>query len=142
VLERAPVDAAARALVWARGQAARIEVVTGDMFTDPLPGGHDAHLYSQVLHDWDRDRVRRLLAASYAALEPGGRLIDHDAHLDADKRRPLPVAEYSVLLMHSTPGRCWSVAELAEMAGAVGFVDPEQRPAAADRSVFLARKPG
>jgi 3-hydroxy-5-methyl-1-naphthoate 3-O-methyltransferase len=142
VLERPPVDAAARTLVWARGQAARIEVVTGDMFTEALPAGHDAHLYSQVLHDWDRHRVRRLLAASFAALQPGGWLIDHDAHLDADKRGPLPVAEYSVLLMHSTPGRCWSVGELAEMATGVGFVDPVQRPAAADRSVFLARKPG
>ena len=30
----------------------RIDVVTGDMFTDPLPSGFDAHLYSHVLHDW------------------------------------------------------------------------------------------
>ena len=142
VFERAPVDGAARTLVAARGLAERIDVLTGDMFTDALPSGFDIHLYSQVLHDWDAERVERLLAASFAALSPGGTLIDHDTHVDADKRGPLPVAEYSVLLMHSTPGKCWSVGELTTMARQVGFVDVEHRAAAGDRGVLLARKPG
>lgn len=142
VFERAPVDVAARTLLAARGLADRVDVVTGDMFADPLPAGFDVHLYSQVLHDWDAARVEHLLAASFAALPPGGTLIDHDAHVDADKRGPLPVAEYSVLLMHSTPGRCWSVAELTAMARRAGFVDVEHRAAAGDRGVLLARKPG
>jgi hypothetical protein len=69
-------------------------------------------------------------------------LLDHDSHVAADKRGPLPVAEYSVLLMHSTPGKCWSVGELTTMAQNVGFVDVEHREAAGDRGVLLARKPG
>ncbi|MGH3916216.1 MAG: methyltransferase [Pseudonocardiaceae bacterium] len=141
VFERAPVDAAARILLAERGYDQRCEVLTGDMFTDALPAGYDLHLYSHVLHDWDAERVTALLAASYAALPPGGWWVDHDTHLDADKRGPLPVAEYSVLLMHSTPGRCYSVAELTEMAQQVGFVDLEHRCTAGDRSVVLARKP-
>jgi 3-hydroxy-5-methyl-1-naphthoate 3-O-methyltransferase len=142
VFERPPVDIAARTLLQARGRSDRIDVITGDMFADRLPSGFDAHLYSHVLHDWDAARVEQLLAASFAALPPGGRLVDHDTHVDADKCGPLAVAEYSVLLMHSTPGKCWSVRELAEMAEGVGFVDVEHRPAAGDRSVLLARKPG
>jgi SAM-dependent methyltransferase len=141
VFERPPVDLAARTLIRSRGQDAQLTVHTGDMFRDPLPTGYDTHLYSQVLHDWDRDRVEHLLAASFHALEPGGWWIDHDTHVDADKRGPLPVAAYSVLLMHSTPGKCWSVGELAEIAEWVGFADVEHRPAAGDRSVVLARKP-
>lgn len=141
VVERAPVDAAARTLLAERGLAERIDVATADMFTDPLPDGADAHLYSQVLHDWDAARVEHLFAASFAALEPGGVLFDHDAHLDPSRTGPLPVAEYSVLLMHSTPGRCWSTAELAEMATRVGFVDVAHRPTTADRGVLVARKP-
>ncbi|GAA5134082.1 methyltransferase [Pseudonocardia adelaidensis] len=141
VFERPPVDRAARTLLADRGLAGRIDVITGDMFTDPFPAGFDTHLYSHVLHDWDAPRVERLLAASFAALPPGGRLIDHDTHVDADKRGPLAVAEYSVLLMHSTPGKCWSVRELAEMAGQAGFVDVEHRPGAGDRGVLIARKP-
>jgi hypothetical protein len=111
------------------------------MFAGRLPAGFDVHLYSQVLHDWDGPRVRRLLAASFAALRPGGWLLDHDTHVDADKRGSLPVAEYSVLLMHSTPGKCWSVGELTDMAQHVGLTDVEHRTTAADRGVLLARKP-
>jgi hypothetical protein len=85
-------------------------------------------VYSHVLHDWDVPRVERLLAASFAALPPGGWLIDHDTHVDVDKRGPLAVAEYSVLLMVD--------------AGHAGFVDVEHRPTAGDRGVLLARKPG
>lgn len=141
VFERAPVDQAARTLLAERGQHDRIDVITGDMFTDPLPTGFDVHLYSQVLHDWDRARVEHLLAASYRALPPGGWLLDHDTHIDADKTGPLPVAEYSALLMHSTPGKCWSTGELSAMAQVVGYVDVTVRPTAADRSVLLARVP-
>ena len=86
--------------------------------------------------------MRRLLRASFAALPPGGWLVDHDTHVDADKRGPLPVAEYSVLLMHSTPGKCWSVAELTRLAQRVGFVDVQHRPAAGDRSVLLGPQAG
>ncbi|TWF75601.1 O-methyltransferase [Pseudonocardia hierapolitana] len=141
VFERPPVDAAARTLLRSRGLADRIEVITGDMFADPFPAGFDAHLYSHVLHDWDAPRVERLMASSFVALAPGGWLIEHDTHVDADKCGPLAVAEYSVLLMHSTPGKCWSVRELAEMAARAGFVDVEHRPTAGDRGVLLARKP-
>jgi hypothetical protein len=47
-----------------------------------------------------------------------------------------------VLLMHSTPGKCWSTAELADMTQRVGYVDITYRPTICDRSVLLARKPG
>jgi hypothetical protein len=76
VFERAPVDVAARTLLRQRGWAERIDVIAGDMFIDALPGGFDVHLYSQVLHDWDEPRVEHLLTASFAALVPGGWLVD------------------------------------------------------------------
>lgn len=142
VFERAPVDQAARTLLTERGHDRHVEVITGDMFTDPLPTGFDVHLYSQVLHDWDQARVEHLLDASYQALPPDGWLLDHDSHINADKTGPLPVAEYSALLMHSTPGKCWSVSELAAIAEHIGYVDITCRPTAGDRSVFLARVPG
>lgn len=141
VFERTPIDHAARTLLRERGWNGQISVVTGDMFADPLPHGYDAHLYSHVLHDWNADRVEYLLAASFAALPAGGWLIDHDTHINADKRGPLHVAEYSVLLMRSTPGKCWSIGELTEIARRVGFVDIRHKWTVADRGVFLARKP-
>ena len=141
VFERPPVDAIARTMIAKRGYADRVSVVAGDMFVDPLPGGYDLHLYSNVIHDWDTDKVPALLAASFAALAPGGTLVVHDCHLHADKTGPLPVAKYSALLMAVTEGKCYSVAEMHALLGAAGFHDFSFAPTAADRSVLTARKP-
>lgn len=140
VFERPPVDAIARTMIAKRGYADKVNVVAGDMFTDPLPRGFDLHLYSNVLHDWDVDKVRPLLAASFAALEPGGMLIVHDAHLNADKTGPLPVAKYSALLMSVTEGRCYSIAEMGMLLGEAGFSEVRHAATAADRSIVTARK--
>lgn len=142
VFERSPIDSAARTLLTDRGYGERVEVLSGDMFHQPLPPGYDLHLYSHVLHDWDIDQVTHLMVSSYASLPPGGWWVDHDTHVDADKRGPLPVAEYSVLLMHSTPGKCYSVAEIGDMVQQVGFTDVRHRPTVGDRSAIIARKPG
>ena len=141
VFERPPVDRIAQSMIAKRGFANRVSVVAGDMFSDPLPRGHDLHLYSNVLHDWDVEKVEPLLAASFAALEPGGMLIVHDAHLNADKNGPLPVAKYSALLMSVTEGKCYSTAEMEALLGAAGFVEFSYEPTAADRSIVTARKP-
>jgi hypothetical protein len=140
VLERRPIDLAARTLVADRGYADRIEVMTGDMF-EALPGGFDLHLFSNVLHDWDEPRVRRLLAASFESFLPGGWLVDHDLHINEDKTGPLAAAEYSVLLMHGTAGKCWSVSELAEMLTDYGFDRVSTRELAGGRSAVLGHKP-
>jgi len=140
VFERPPVDRIARTLIAERGCAGAVDVAAGDMFSDSLPGGHDLHLYSNVLHDWDIPKVRRLLAASFAALPPGGMLIVHDAHLNAAKDGPLPVAEYSALLMNITEGKCYSLGEMETLLGEAGFVDVHYQPTAIDRSMVTARK--
>lgn len=141
VFERPPVDLAARTLLADRGYSGRVQVVAGDMLNDPLPVGHDLHVLSHVLHDWGESDVRRLLSSSFAALAPGGWLVDHDTHINATKTGPLAVAEYSVLLMHSTPGKCWSETELATLLDEVGFVNIEIRPTAADRTAIIAQRP-
>jgi len=142
VFEKPPVDLVAAKHIAERGYAARVDVRHGDMFSDPLPTGYDMHLFSNVLHDWDTPVVKRLLEKSFAALPPGGLLVIHDMHLHADKTGPLPVAEYSVILMHSTEGKCYSLGELAELFAQVGFRDLTHTPTAADRSIVTAVKPG
>ncbi|MBL9209389.1 MAG: hypothetical protein JNL92_02925 [Opitutaceae bacterium] len=124
-----------------RESAAKVDVVAGDMFTDPLPRGYDVHLFSNVLHDWDVDKVRPLLAASFAALTSGGLLLVHDAHLHADKTGPLPVAKYSARLMSVTEGKCYSLGEMEALLGEAGFSNVRLTPTVVDRSVISARKP-
>jgi acetylserotonin N-methyltransferase len=139
VFEQPPVDRIARKLVAGRGFAARVAVAAGDMFQG-LPDGCDAHLFSNVLHDWDAPEVRKLLDASRAALPAGGLLIIHDAFIDDDKCGPLHAAEYSALLMHSTQGKCYSRAEFAGLLDACGFDPGPHRPTVAARGVMTARR--
>jgi len=140
VLEKPPVDQITARAIAKRGFSERVSVVAGDMLTQPLPTGFDAHLFSNVLHDWDVPVVRQLIQKSFNALTPGGLLVIHDAHLNEEKSRPLHVAEYSVMLMHSTEGRCYGVTEMAEYLREAGFSKIEFKPTAAARSVITAEK--
>ena len=141
VFERPPVDRITSAMIRQRGFAEKVSVVAGDMFADALPRGYDVHLFSNVLHDWDVDKVQSLLAASFKALEPGGMLLVHDAHLNAEKTGPLPVAKYSALLMSVTEGKCYSIAEMDALLTEAGFENTHFRPTVVDRSVITAVKP-
>ncbi|WP_395743238.1 methyltransferase [Prosthecobacter sp.] len=118
--DQAPVDRIAGKLIEERGCAERVSVATGNMF-EGMPSGCDVHLFSNVLHDWGVPEVKKLLAASHAALPKGGLLIIHDAIINADKTGPLHVAEYSCLLMHSTQGKCYSTGEYATLLDEAGF---------------------
>jgi hypothetical protein len=93
-----------------------------------------------VLHDWDEPVVRQLLGKSFEALPPGGLIVIHDAFLSAAKNGPLHVAEYSVLLMHSCEGRCYSTGEMEQYLVDAGFRDAAYRDTAAARGVMTATR--
>ena len=142
VFDQAPVDRIAARLIGERGCADRVAVRAGNFFGDAWPDDCDAHLLSNVLHDWDVDDLRTLVARSHAALPAGGRIIIHDAFINADKTGPLPVAEYSTILMHSTRGKCYSTAEFGDALTAAGFTAIAFAETAADRGVMTATKAG
>src|SRR6185436_17561896 len=135
VLEKPPVDQITDSAIAKRGFTERVSVIASDMLSAPLPSGFDVHLFSNVLHDWDTPVVEQLIRKSFAALAPGGMLVIHDAHLNKDKSGPLHVAEYSVMLMHSTEGRCYSVAEMASFLRRAGFTNETFVETAAARSI-------
>ena len=140
VFEKPPVDQIARRMIDSRGFSKRVSVASGDMFKDPLPEACDVHLFSNVLHDWDEPLVQKLLVKSAEALPAGGIVIIHDAHINADKTGPLPVAAYSALLMNITEGKCYSVIEMKGFLAKVGFGDFRFVETAADRSILTANR--
>lgn len=142
VLEQAPVDGIARSRISERGLSDRVDVATGDMFDDPWPTDCQVHLFSNVMHDWGAPEISRLLKHSREAIGKGGLILVHEAFLDADKRGPLPVAEYSCILVHATQGRCYSVAEMRRFLEEAGFNYLEHRNTGGDRSVVIATVPG
>ena len=142
VFEKPPVDKIAARAIANRGCSEKVRVFAGDMLATALPAEADVHLFSNVLHDWDVPVVRQLLQQSFEAMLPGGLVMIHDAFLNADKNGPLHVAEYSVLLMHSSEGRCYSVGEMEAYLVDAGFVQPAYVAGAAARGIVTARKDG
>jgi SAM-dependent methyltransferase len=140
VLEKPPVDGLARQSISECGFAGRVDAVAGDIFKDPFPEGYDMHLFSNVLHDWDWPQVELLLRKSYESLVPGGMVLVHDAHINAMKTGPLPVAAYSAMLMTITEGKCYSELEMSDLLMGAGFTNPQSGATVADRSVMRAWK--
>lgn len=143
VMEQAPIDQIAGDQIAVCELEDSIEVATGDMFDrSQWPDDCDVHLFSNVMHDWDVAEIQKLLEHSYQALKPGGLVVVHETFLNAEKTGPLPVAEYSCILMHSTQGRCYSTAEMGGYLEEVGLEGVSSFDTAGDRGVVLARKMG
>ena len=71
IFDIAAVEPLAREYVGDAGLSDRIDVEVGDMFGPPLPVGHDAVLYSQILHDWGFEKGADLLATRLRGAAPG-----------------------------------------------------------------------
>ncbi len=71
--------------VAAHGLSDRLSFHPGDFFADPLPRA-DVLVMGHILHDWDLDKKRLLLAKAFDALPPGGALVVYEAMID-DARR-------------------------------------------------------
>jgi 3-hydroxy-5-methyl-1-naphthoate 3-O-methyltransferase len=138
--EKPPVDKIASLGLEKRGIREDIRVYGGDMFKDDLPKGFDIHLYSHAFHDWDINLNKKLVRKSFHCLNSGGLLMIHDAHINRNKTGPLSVAEYSVLLMFSTTGKCYSIAELEELLLSEGFKNIKYTPTIGNRSIITGQK--
>jgi SAM-dependent methyltransferase len=139
VLEIPPVDLAATRSIESKGMSSRVKVVAGNMFEE-LPTGYDIHLFANTFHDWDVDSVEKLSANSFRSLSPGGIIAVFDAHLNQLKNGPLPVAEYSCLIMHSTEGKCYSTGEIGDILRSTGFGQVKVTDVVADRSLITGKK--
>jgi len=140
VLEQAPVDRITRQEIGRHGLQEKINVVTADMFKEAWPKDADVLLLSNVLHDWDFPEMRTLLEKAAQTLPAGGLLVIHDAFIRDDKTGPLPVAEYSALLMNITQGKCYSPAEYGSILKELGFVVGSYQDTIGDRGFMTATK--
>ena len=63
----------------------RLRFIPGDFFTDPLPQA-DVLAMGHILHDWNLEEKKRLIAKAYKALPPGGALLIFEALIDDERR--------------------------------------------------------
>jgi hypothetical protein len=71
--------------VAANGLSDRLNFLPGNFFDDPLPPA-EVITMGHILHDWDLDEKRMLLAKAYRALPEGGALIVFEALIDDERR--------------------------------------------------------
>ena len=71
--------------VAAHGLSDRLSFHAGDFFADPLPRA-DVLVMGHILHDWDLEKKRLLIAKAFDALPPGGALVVYESLID-DARR-------------------------------------------------------
>lgn len=89
--------------VRAHGVEDRLHFVAGNFFTDPLPAA-DVYILGHLLHDWDNEGKRALLAKAHAALPVGGALIVYDTLIDDGRCRNAFALLMSLNMLLQTPG--------------------------------------
>jgi hypothetical protein len=89
--------------VRAHGLADRLRFQAGDFLADPLPAA-EVLVMGHILHDWDLETKRLLLAKAHAALPPGGALIVYDQMIDDERRENVSGLLTSLNMLIETPG--------------------------------------
>lgn len=140
LFEMPAVAALARQALRATPEGARIAVVEGDFFRDPLPPGHDAVLLANVLHLFSPMHNRELLARIRAAVQPGTSLLLVDFWTDASHTQPL----FAVLLAGewlTATGKadCYSVEEVHGWLDVTGWTLEGHHPLAGPASLIVAQ---
>jgi 3-hydroxy-5-methyl-1-naphthoate 3-O-methyltransferase len=121
--------------------ADRVATYPFNMFSDPWPAGYDAIFFSNVFHDWDAHSRAELVARSFAALPPAGRIYLHEMLLNDTSDGPLPPALFSVMML-GTRGKQFSAPELNALLTSAGFVDMTVTHSYAYHSLVSATRPG
>ena len=67
-------------------------------------------------------------------------MIIHEAFIHDDKTGPLPVAEYSALLMNICQGKCYTPAEYGAVLAELNFEVGDYHDTIADRGFMTAVK--
>jgi hypothetical protein len=89
--------------VAAHGLSERLGFHPGNFFKDPMPEA-DVLVMGHILHDWDLEEKRVLLAKAYEALPAGGALIVYEALIDDARRENTFGLLMSLNMLIETPG--------------------------------------
>ncbi len=98
-----PVGPIFEQYVGSYGLSDRLRFYPGDFFEDPLPTT-DVLVMGHILHDWDLEEKKMLLAKAYEALPEGGALIVYDAIIDNDRSENAFGLLMSLNMLIETPG--------------------------------------
>jgi acetylserotonin N-methyltransferase len=140
VLDLQAMCEVAREYIQAGGVSDRVSTHPTNMFTQDWPRGHDALLFSNILHDWGPETNDRLVAKAFASLPSGGSIYLHEMLLDDTGDGPRTTAAFSMLMLANTRGRQFTFQQLKTVLEQAGFVDAQVVPTYSYYSVVRAVK--
>jgi hypothetical protein len=114
------VVASAQLLLEQRGVGERVELSTGSFF-ESVPGGCDAYLMKNILHDWDDETCKQLLGNVRRAAREGARLILCESLVELNSRDLLGTRADVQMMVACHNGRERSRAEFESLLAATGF---------------------
>jgi predicted O-methyltransferase YrrM len=141
VMDLPPVCEVANRYIDAFRLSDRIDTHGLDMFEDPWPSGYDAVFFSDIFHDWDRERCIHLAQKSLGRLPSGGRIHVHEMLLSGTKDSPLPAITYSMAMIFSAHGKQRTAGEIASILTDAGFAGVTVCPTGGYYSLVSAEKP-
>lgn len=126
------------------GCADRITIHPGSFRDDPLPAGADAISLVRVLYDHADETVAALLAAAYAALPPGGRVIISEPMLGCGRPERAGDVYFAIYTAAMGTGKARSAETHARLLANAGFsaVQAPRTHRPFVTSVVTAQKPG
>ncbi len=135
-----PVRPIAERHLQAMGVAHRVTAVEGDFFADDLPSA-DVITMGNILHDWDEDGKKALVAKAYAALPDGGRLIAIENVIDDARRENVFGLLMSLNMLIELPGGFdYTGAQFDAWCREAGFTHTKVVPLAGPTSAAIAYK--
>jgi acetylserotonin N-methyltransferase len=112
----------AEEIVEASSAAERIRVVAGDFFVDPLPEG-DLYAVGRVLHDWNEEKIIKLLHRIHERLPAEGAVLIAEKLLEESKRSPRWAQMQNLNMLTCTEGKERTLVEYEALLRRVGFAD-------------------
>ncbi|HEV2437965.1 MAG TPA: methyltransferase [Verrucomicrobiae bacterium] len=122
------------------GLAHRLRFHPGSFFDNPLPHA-EVIIMGHILHDWDLEQKRKLIAKAYAALPQGGALVVYDAIIDDDRRRNAFGLLMSLnMLIETRGGFDYTGADCRGWMHDAGFKETRVEPLCGPDSMVIALK--
>jgi precorrin-6B methylase 2 len=118
----------------------RLEFYAGDFLREPLPSA-DVLVMGHILHDWNLEVKRKLLAKAHAALPKGGALIVYDQMIDDERRTNAAGLLMSLnMLVRTQGGFDYTGADCIGWMRAAGFAEVRHEHLSGPHSMVVGIK--
>lgn len=143
ILDQPAVLRLARRHIRAAGLGARVKTRPGDLRQPSYGENYDLVFISAICHMLSPEENRAMLRKSFAALNPGGRVVIQDFILEADKVSPRAGALFSLnMLVNTRAGASYSEPEYVAWLQEAGFRDIQRRDLPGPTGLMLGVRAG